>query len=89
MIQLGTRWPFGSEPPARLDGDVVALLRAVESDLAGDRPITGMWTLTWLEGRPVATLEQDGSDGEVVVTVDAHGVPVTRHSDDDPDDEAW
>lgn len=87
MIQLGTRWPFGAEPPARLAADVISTIREVEAGLA-DASTSGMWTLTWLEGRPVATLEQDGPGDQLVVTVDAHGAPAVRQPTDD-DDEAW
>ena len=36
------------------------------------------WTLTWLEGRPVAELETG-----VIVTVDRDGQVVVRHDDED------
>lgn len=59
-MQLGTRWNLGEEPPARLPDDVVTAIRAVEAEV-GERP-GWRWTLTWLEGRPVAELD----DGTVV-----------------------
>lgn len=50
-MQIGTRWPVGGEVPAKLPAPFVEAVRDVERDqqLTG-----GMWTLTWLEGRPVA-----------------------------------
>jgi hypothetical protein len=36
------------------------------------------WTLTWLEGRPIAEL-----DTGVIVTFDEDGDPVVRHDDED------
>lgn len=58
-MQLGTRWNVGGVPPARLPKDMVSAIRAVEAQV-GERP--WRWTLTWLEGRPVAELD----DGTVV-----------------------
>lgn len=65
-MQLGSRWAVGAEPPARLPDSVKGAIRAVEADGA-----IGSWTLTWLEGKPVAELD-DGT----TVTVDADGAPV-------------
>jgi hypothetical protein len=39
---------------------------------------TPRWTLTWLEGRPVAEL-----DTGVIVSLDAQGQAVVRHDADD------
>jgi hypothetical protein len=79
-MQLGTRWTAGEEPPARLTPEFVAQVRAVEADLPHDglgEP-SPRWTLTWLEGRPVAELETG-----VIVTLDAAGAVVVRHDVDD------
>jgi len=73
-MQLGTRWTVGDEPPARLPERVVAAIRAVEAeraDAAGQR-----WTLTWLEGRPTAELD----DGTTVTVDPATGAPVVSGS---------
>lgn len=59
-MQLGTRWPIGAEPPARLPDSVVAAIATVEIDLAGIDTTGWRWTLTWLEGRPVVELD-DGT----------------------------
>ncbi|WP_441975719.1 hypothetical protein [Microbacterium sp. 2MCAF23] len=67
MMQLGTRWAAGSEPPA----SVPAALRPGIADaearsVAGGtlslhtgalNLLRGTWTLTWLEGRPIAELD--------------------------------
>jgi hypothetical protein len=72
-MQLGTRWNVGEEPPARLSPEFVAAVRAVEAELAGVDTSQWRWTLTWLEGRPVAELD-DGTiirvdyDGAVTVS---------------------
>ncbi|TXN31408.1 hypothetical protein [Lacisediminihabitans profunda] len=72
-MQLGTRWAVGTDAPPRLPEPVVAAIRSVEADLAGIDTSGWRWTLTWLEGRPVAELD-DGTivrvtaDGTVVVT---------------------
>ncbi len=59
-MQLGTRWSVGSEPPARLPGAMVTAIAGVESELAGTDTSSWRWTLTWLEGRPEAELD-DGT----------------------------
>lgn len=65
-MQLGTRWATGSEPPA----SVPAALRSAIAE-AEARGLTGYWTLTWLEGRPIAELDagwevMQTASGEVV-----------------------
>jgi len=77
-MQLGTRWSVGAEPPARLSPEFVAQVRAVEADLPPDARQAVAWTLTWLEGRPVAEL-----DAGVIVTLDRSGAVVVRHDDED------
>lgn len=75
-MQLGTRWAMGSEPPARLPEEVVAAIREVESAAAGqwgehgegDAPTASSdrrWTLTWLEGRPIAELDPAPESDEI------------------------
>lgn len=62
-MQLGTRWPVGDEPPARLPAVMVGAIADVEDELDGlDGVDTAnwRWTLTWLEGRPVVELD-DGT----------------------------
>ncbi|WP_137843445.1 hypothetical protein [Microbacterium sp. 2FI] len=79
-MQLGTRWTSGDEAPKAVPE---ALRRGVASvdtavvndDLGQPRP---RWTLTWLEGKPIAEL-----DTGVIVTLDDDGEPVVRH---DPED---
>jgi hypothetical protein len=72
-MQLGTRWPIGAEPPARLPDSVVAAIATVEIELAGIDTTGWRWTLTWLEGRPVVelddgtTLRYDPATGTVTV----------------------
>ncbi|WP_366247018.1 hypothetical protein [Microbacterium sp. 13-71-7] len=82
MMQLGTRWAAGSEPPA----SVPAALRPGIADaearsVAGGtlslqtgalNLLRGTWTLTWLEGRPIAELDTGWevsrtASGDVVV----------------------
>ena len=73
-MQLGTRWTSGDEPPAAVpDGaaraDRARSMTAIPADQLGQpRP---RWTLTWLEGRPIAEL-----DTGVIVTLDADGEAV-------------
>jgi hypothetical protein len=61
-VQLGTRWGVGAEAPDRLSEEFVARIRHVEAQLAEIDTSQWRWTLTWLEGRPVAELD----DGTVV-----------------------
>jgi len=77
-MQLGTRWAAGAEPPARLSPEFVAQVRAVEADLPPNEEGVAQWTLTWLEGRPVAEL-----DTGVIVSVDHAGAVVVHHDDED------
>ncbi|EZP29577.1 hypothetical protein [Microbacterium oleivorans] len=79
-MQLGTRWTSGDQPPAAvpeiLREQIAAVDASVDQDPLGQpRP---RWTLTWLEGRPVAEL-----DTGVVVRVDREGEVVVGHLDDD------
>lgn len=75
-MRLGTRWSSGDEPPASLPEAFREQVRAVDRVLDVDpRP---KWTLTWLEGRPVAELENG-----VVVSLDSDGAAVVGQIDDD------
>lgn len=79
-MQLGTRWTSGDEPPTSVPEALRRGIRSVDAaipddDLGQPRP---RWTLTWLEGRPIAEL-----DTGVIVSLDEDDEPVVRH---DPDD---
>lgn len=76
-MQLGTRWTAGEQPPAAVPQELHEQLAAVERDLPPGAPAP-RWTLTWLEGRPVAEL-----DTGVIVTIDRTGAVVVRHDDED------
>lgn len=80
-MQLGTRWTSGDETPKAVPAALARGIRSVDAsmpddDLGQPRP---RWTLTWLEGRPIAEL-----DTGVMVTLGADDEPVVTH---DPDDE--
>lgn len=80
-MQLGTRWTSGDDAPKGVPEALRRGIRSVDEAMPADelgqpRP---RWTLTWLEGRPIAEL-----DTGVMVTLDERGEPVVRH---DPDDE--
>ncbi|MFF2276410.1 hypothetical protein [Agromyces sp. NPDC058126] len=63
-MRLGTRWAFGTEPPVSVPIELRPRIAEAESSFEGDG--SGRhWTLTWLEGRPIAELD----DGTVVSTV--------------------
>jgi hypothetical protein len=79
-MQLGTRWTSGDEPPRAVPEALRPGIRSVDDTIPADqlgqpRP---HWTLTWLEGKPIAEL-----DTGVIVTLDADGKAVARN---DPDD---
>lgn len=74
-MQLGTRWTSGDEPPKAVPEALRRGIRRVDDaipadDLGQPRP---RWTLTWLEGRPIAELD---AGWEVVQT--ASGEVVAR-----------
>lgn len=76
-MQLGTRWAVGAEPPTQLPQVVVDAVRGVESELVHVDSSQWRWTLTWLEGNPVVTLD-DGTvirytGGEAFVIAEAEG----------------
>jgi hypothetical protein len=74
-MQLGTRWSVGGEPPARLSTGMRDAIHSLEVELDDVDTSMWRWTLTWLEGHPIAELE-DGTivredyDGSVVVTAE-------------------
>lgn len=51
-MQLGTRWAAGAKSPASVPAELHPAIAEVEA-----RGLTGHWTLTWLEGRPIAELD--------------------------------
>ncbi len=79
-MQLGTRWSAGSEPPtavpAALRAEILAVEAAVPPGALGEA--AHRWTLTFLEGRPIAEL-----DTGVIVELTATGAVVVRHDDED------
>ena len=67
-MQIGTRWSLGDEPPESLHLGIRQAIRDEEQTLRElDADLTGWgWTLTYLEGEPVVTLD----DGTVIRNVD-------------------
>lgn len=63
-MQLGTRWDVGDEPPAQLSDAMRRAIGRVEAELEADGIDASRWrwTLTWLERRPIAELD----DGTIV-----------------------
>jgi hypothetical protein len=78
-MQLGTRWTSGDEPPRAVPDVLRAAIQGVDAATPGDelgqpRP---RWTLTWLEGRPIAEL-----DTGVIVSLGPDGEAVVGHDDE-------
>lgn len=77
-MQLGTRWAAGEEPPARVPAVLRSAIADVEARALHHAQTQGAWwTLTWLEGRPIAEL-----DAGWEVLVDASGEVVAREFED-------
>jgi hypothetical protein len=79
-MQLGTRWTSGDEPPQAVPASLRTGIEAVDATIPSDqfgqpRP---RWTLTWLEGKPIAEL-----DTGIIVSLDENGIAVARN---DPED---
>lgn len=77
-MRLGTRWAVGAQIPAVVPPVLRPTLAEVEATLAPASP-PHMWTLTFLEGRPIAEL-----DTGVTVALRPSGDVVIGHADDDP-----
>ncbi len=66
-MQLGTRWAAGTTPPPT----VPARLRDAIAEVDESAPAGAHWTLTFLEGRPIAEINSghevvELADGSVV-----------------------
>lgn len=58
-MRLGTRWSFGTTPTATLPTPLLLSIQEAEQSII-DAGITAGdwgWTLTWLEGAPIAELD--------------------------------
>ncbi|HEY8589085.1 MAG TPA: hypothetical protein VIL55_06005 [Naasia sp.] len=76
MISLGTRWPLGGEPPARVPAEFASAVADAEAGIRAAGVSAGSWTLTWLEGRPIAEFDGETPDGYATVSVNpATGEP--------------
>ncbi|GEK86790.1 hypothetical protein [Microbacterium aerolatum] len=77
-MQLGTRWAAGSDAPASVPAALLPAIGEVEARLASAaEPVEAHWTLTWLEGRPIAELD---AGWEVLLT--ASGEVIARPFED-------
>ena len=68
MMRLGTRWEFGAEPPASVPAALRSRIAAAEAGHSGDGA-GRHWTLTWLEGRPIAELDDGTRVSDAIVDV--------------------
>lgn len=76
-MRLGTRWTSGDAPPRAVPSVLHDEIARVDASVVSDGPRPA-WTLTWLEGRPVAELATG-----VVVSQTADGAVVVGQIDDD------
>ena len=76
-MQLGTRWPVGGPTPDRIPEGMSAAIAEVEATLNDIDTSQWRWTLTWLEGRPVAELD----DGTIVRVDHVGAVTITAPSE--------
>ncbi|WP_105565298.1 hypothetical protein [Microbacterium halophytorum] len=74
-MKLGTRWAAGAEPPSSVPEALRAEIARIDQTLA-QQGAAPSWTLTWLEGRPIAELATG-----IEVTLDASGTAVTSTFD--------
>lgn len=56
-MMLGSRFSVGAPLPRGLSAELEADVRRVEATLSEEERTHLRWTLTWLEGRPVLTLD--------------------------------
>lgn len=76
-MQLGTRWTSGEEPPSSVPEVLRESISAVDAAAVEDRYGRPRWTLTFLEGRPIAEL-----DTGVILALEMDGSVSVRHDDD-------
>jgi hypothetical protein len=65
-MMVGSRFSVGADIPPSIPQALHTEIREIEDRLTDDERATLRWTLTWLEGRPVVTLDngtQIGSAG--------------------------
>ena len=56
-MMVGSRFSVGSDIPRAIPASLHPEIREVEETLTDDERQTLRWTLTWLEGRPIVTLD--------------------------------
>lgn len=69
-MMVGSRFSVGADIPRSLPEILHAEIRAAEEGLSDDERKSLRWTLTWLEGQPIVTL-----DNGFVVGGDPHHEP--------------
>lgn len=68
-MQIGNRWRLGATPPSGLPAEFLRQLAAAEAT-ASAQEREQWWTLTWLEGRPIARLDGGRRVGDADDTVE-------------------
>jgi hypothetical protein len=67
-MMVGSRFSIGADIPRGIPEPLHAEIRAIEKTLGEEEKKSLRWTLTWLEGRPIVTL-----DNGIQVGQDPHG----------------
>jgi hypothetical protein len=70
-MMVGSRFSVGADIPRALPESLHHDIRAIEATLSDEEKTSLRWTLTWLEGRPIVTLDngvQVGADPHQEVT---------------------
>ena len=69
-MMVGSRFLVGADIPAAIPAPLHDDIRAVEARLSNEEKTSLRWTLTWLEGRPVVTLDNGIQVGQISDTME-------------------
>ena len=69
-MMVGSRFSVGADIPSSIPQNLHAEIRAIEDSLTDDERASLRWTLTWLEGQPIVTLDNGTQIGSADHLVD-------------------
>jgi hypothetical protein len=64
-MMVGSRFSVGADIPRAIPEGLHDQIRAVENTLSDEEKKVLRWTLTWLEGQPIITLDNGVQVGQV------------------------